>query len=263
MISLASVPNETTEITIATDVPGPPLPRGSIHVTVRKHSFTIAGSVEVWLTHATAGPVLGDITDHGKLSFEDIIYGEYLIEAGDAEPTAVTLDKKSKTLTVILPPPMGRLRVKVSMDGAAVARREVEILGKHGVVASMLTDGDGVAELELRQGHYKARVGEATKKVYVKGNDTKPYTLELSEKQLPDEEGALAVSVLHDDGTPAVTELVLVSGADAFEADYPNASGVAGFALPPGDYTIEVDDRSVRTTVYASRTKWVQLEVSR
>lgn len=262
MVPLASVPSETTEITIATAVPGPPLPRGSIHVTVRKHSFTVAGSVEVWLTHATAGPVLGDVTDHGKLSFADIIYGEYLIEAGDAEPVAVTLDKESKTLTVILPPPKGRLCVKVSMGGAAVARREVEILGKHGVVASKLTDADGVAVLELRQGHYEARVGAATKKVYVKGNDTETYTLELSEKQLPDEEGALAVSVLHEDGTPAVTELVLVSGADAFEADYPNASGVAGFALPPGDYTIEVGDRSVRATVYASCTKWVQLEVS-
>jgi murein DD-endopeptidase MepM/ murein hydrolase activator NlpD len=261
MVPLEMVPNETTDVTIATDVPGPPLPRGSIHVTVREHTINIAGSVEVWLTHATAGPVMGDTTRFGKRSFEDIVYGDYIIEAGDAEPVAVTLDSKSRKALVTLPPPMGKLRVKVEMNGDPVARREVEILGESGVVASALTGADGIAELELRHGRYKARVGDAMERVRVDGDDPKPYPLELTENQLPDDDGALVISVRQGDGSPALTELVMVSGADYFKADFPDKNGVAGFVVPPGDYTIEVDDQSTAVTVYPSNTRFVQMQV--
>ena len=190
------------------------------------------------------------------------MYGDYVIEAGDADPVPITLDKKSTKVTVILPPPMGRLSIELLADGVAAPRRELEIVGKSGVVASRLTDADGVAEFELRQGRYKARVGETTKKVHVEGNDTTAYTMKLDDEELPDEEGALAVSVVNEsDGTAVVTTLVCVSGSGILEADYPNASGVAAFALPPGDYTVEVDEQSVTTTVFASTTKWVELQV--
>jgi hypothetical protein len=216
----------------------------------------------VWLSHATAGPVKGDTTRFGKLSFEDIVYGDYIIEAGDAEPVAVTLDGKSRTCKVFLPPPMGKLRVEVTLDGDPVARREVEILAESRVVASALTDADGIARLELRQGRYKARVGAAHRTVHAKvEDDPKPYPLSLTEKQLPDDDGALVVSVRQGDGSPALTELVMVSGADYFKADYPDENGVAGFVVPPGDYTIEVDDQSTAVTVYPSNTRFVQMQV--
>lgn len=258
-IPLESRPDETTEISIDTAVPGPPLPRGTIHVTVREHSIDIAGSVEVWLTHAA---VKGDTTKHGKLAFEGIVYGDYIIEAEDAEPVAVTLDGASATATVFLRPPKGTLRVTVTSHGTPVARREVEVIAKTGEVASALTDAEGLATLELRQGRYEVRLGDHARTIYVKGNHDTPCSLKLSEKALPDEDGTLAVSVLHEDGSPAVTAMVRVSGDGVLEADYPNASGVAAFALPPGDYTIEVDERSAAATVYAASTKWVQLEVS-
>lgn len=257
------LPGTTTEVEIHTDEPGPPLPRGSIYVTVRTHGYSIAGhDVEVWLTHAQAGPVKGDTTRFGKVSFENIVHGDYTITAGDAEPVEVTLDKKSRKVDVVLPRPDGTLRVVLLVDGEPATRRKLDVLDEQGVVASAVTDGAGVAELVLTQGRYVIRVGTSKKKVYVEGNTTTPCTVRLDREDLPDEEGVLAVSVIDDDdGRPAPTALVTVSGPGVLEGDFPNASGVAVFRLPPGDYTVEADDRATYATVYADVTVWVELEV--
>jgi len=261
-------PNETNELEIVTDIPGPPPPRGTIQVIVRRHTFTIAGDdVEVWLSPVGAGDIVQDLTNNGKVRFEGLVHGDYTIEAGDAEAVAVTLDRKTKSVTVILPPARGSLRMEVLVGEAPAAHQAIDVLAGDDVVVSAVTDAHGMARLELPEGRYGARVGQTLERVRVEGNVETHYVMQLDEKDAPEPEpqGTLAVSVSRsDDGEPALTELVFVSdGRDGVsDAGYPDASGVASFALPPGDYMIDVAELSVGATVGAMATTWVALEVA-
>ncbi|MEM7156931.1 MAG: peptidoglycan DD-metalloendopeptidase family protein [Myxococcota bacterium] len=263
-------PDETTEIDIVTDEPGPPPPRGSIQVIVRKHTKTIAGDdIEVWLTHPAHGPITMDFTSKGKVWFENILQGEYGLEVGTADPVEITLDKKKKNITVVLPPPPGTLRLEVEIDKAPGARQTVTITKDGKDLANKETGEDGVVEFELLEGRYKAFIGKNKKSVRVNGHETMKYKWKLSAKDAPEpapeeEEGRLSVILRnYYDGEPVTPAVVFVtnmlgSSPEVQQVDY---DGVATFELPPGEYFIEAEGASASAGVGAWSTTWVELEV--
>ncbi len=265
-------PNETRQVEIVTDVVGPPPPRGTIDVIVRKHTKTIAGDdIDVWLSTAAGDPLLGDSTRKGKVSFEALLFGEYSIQAGEADPLPVTLDKKKRKQTVVLPPPPGVLRVKLRIDRAPGRGQTMEVHKDGETVASMVTNDEGVAAFELLEGRYKVWVGDNKKGVYVEGYSEREYTMKLSEQDAPtpipepeELEGVLAVSVSsYEDDEPIADEVVFVVGADgvALSSRYTNEYGIASFELPPGDYVVEAANESTNATVDAWSAVEVELAV--
>lgn len=246
-------PGETNEVELLTDVPGPPLSRGSLHITVRKHTGTIAGDdIEVWLEHAAAGPVTNDYTNNGKLSFEDIPYGEYVMTAGDAEPITVTLDKKDKTVpAIVLPPPLGTLRVKVTIEGEPASLQQVEILDAD--VPRKLTDHAGVTTFELREGHYRARVGMTTKKVRASA-DGSTYTIELAAKEAPPPQQGTLYAWVHEHGKEVVDQPVMVFSPDGrwLDTQSTDREGCATFRLPAEPVLVATGNAKASTTVIAS-----------
>lgn len=261
--------NDSQVVDIYTDVPAPPRLRGTLHVTVRRHTGTIAGDgIEVWLEHAASGPVMNGFTDNGKLSFEGIVYGEYLVVAGDAKPVAVTLDKKKKTVpTILLPAPIVPLHITVLIDGVPAAGQTVKLDKKGVAVGSpQLTDLDGVAVFEVPEGRYRAQVGAHSRGVIARLHDPKQFTMKLSSKDAPKpvEFGTLAVKVKRrEDGKPALDEPVLVSDVahGVFEADYPDALGAVSFELTRGSYAVRVAEEQRQVDVGTWATTTVEFEV--
>lgn len=251
---------QTTEVTIETDVPAPPPPRGEINVIVRKHTYNIADTVEVWLTNGSNGDIRQGITTKGKVCFEDVVYGEYEVNAGEGETVAVTLDKKKKTVTARLPAPVGTLVLTVLVEGNPAQFAEVKIRNEDGFETRRLTDKDGRVSVEIAEGRYKATAGGAVKRVSVKGNNTTNYTIKLEEIE-PPEEGGLVVFVT-DEGKPVLAACVLVTSQEVVEGNFPDVNGAAKFTLPPGDYYVTVDDVSCGgVTIYPGKTRYVAVEM--
>lgn len=252
---------QTTEVTIQTDVPAPPPPRGKINVVVRKHSYSIADKVDVWLTPEGNGDIRLGTTTKGKLCFEDIVYGDYEINAGQGEAVAVTLDKKSKTVTARLPPPIGTLVLTVQVEGEPAQFAEVEIRNDDGFKTKRFTDNEGLVSVEIPEGRYKVVVGDVVKKVSVKGDDSTRYTIKLEEIE-PPEEGCLVVTVTDDEGKPALFACVLVTAPEVVEGNFSDMNGVAEFKLDPGDYYISIDDIPCGgVTIYPGKTMHVPVEL--
>lgn len=262
--------NTDNELEIVTDVEAPPKPRGTINVIVRKHTGSIAGDdVEVWLEHAKTGPVTNDFTSKGKLRFEDIVFGDYLVTAGDAQAQAVTLDKKKKNVTIPLPAPLGTLRIRLLVDKEAAANVVMEVRKKGDVVAEGTTDAQGFATFEVPEGHYKVFVDANKKSVKCNGDVVTDYTMKLAAEDAPDPEpdlieGRLAVTVReHDDGDPVTSGIVFVVSEDSGATAHSglSANGLALFELPPGDYRVTVEDELRHATVRGLQTTPLEIEI--
>jgi len=251
---------ETAELDVITTIHGPPPPRGTIAVVVRKHTNTIAGDgVEVWLTPQGPGDVLQDLTRKGKLSFPSLPYGDYTVQAGDAKPEPVTLAAKTKTTTIVLPRPMGAVVVRLRIGKAPGVGYEMELRSKGEPTRREVTDDEGKARFEALVGRYDAHVGEHHRSVLVTEGAADPYTLKISRKRAPaPEHGTLAVQLWQDgrrvEGPAAPKIFVMVlDPSGTFLSRQETTEGTAIFDLPPGEVRVEVGDQSRFERVEAER----------
>ncbi|MCB9718925.1 MAG: peptidoglycan DD-metalloendopeptidase family protein [Myxococcales bacterium] len=263
--------DEHNELEIYTEVPGPPLERGTIEVQVRKYTGTIAGSgIEVWLEHDEVGPVTNGYTEHGKVRFEDIVHGAYTLRADRAEPVSVVLDRKMRRApTIKLPRPILPLRMRVSIDGAPGAGLEVVITRKEEEIARGLTHADGVADFDVPAGHYRASVGGHGRSVSAREDVVNDFALKIRSKDGPvpmPPDGTLIVSVSrHEDDEPRRGAWVSVAddGRGIFELANTDDDGDATFELPPGDYLVDAEgaDSSWLARVEAAAVCALSIEV--
>jgi hypothetical protein len=255
---------ETTELDVITTVPGPPPPRGTLEVVVRRYTNQIAGDdVEVWLTPEGPGDVLQDLTRKGKVRFSSLPYGEYTVQAGDAASRRVSLEAKTKTVTSVLPRPRGSVVVSLRVGNGPGVGYAMELRGKGITPLRAVTDHEGKARFEALVGHYTVHVGAHHRAVRVADGEPLSYSLKLSPRHAPSPaHGTLAVQV-REGTAPVVDAYVAVRDASGsfLGSQATDEHGAAIFELPPGEVLVMVEDESRFDRVDAERTTRVDVRL--